>query len=59
MDGREDGISKPCPLFVKKQKEAMHQKTVVLIGTTKAKCQQQLADTVVGEERGNLLFNGL
>lgn len=24
-DSREDGISKPCPLFVKKQKKAMHQ----------------------------------
>lgn len=27
--------------------------------TTWAKCQQQLADAVVGEERGNLLFHGL
>lgn len=24
-DGREDGISKPCPLLVKKQKKAVHQ----------------------------------
>lgn len=55
---REDGIYKACPLFAKKQKKAMHQNSLIET-TTQAKCQKQLDDTVVGKERGNLLFNGL
>lgn len=55
---REDGLSKP-PFFSWRNKRKQCIRMVLIETTTWAKCQRQLADAVVGEERGNLLFHGL
>lgn len=56
---KEDGISEPRLLFLQRNKRKQCIRIVVTETTTWAKCQQQLADTMVGKEIGNLLFNGL